>query len=343
MIRYKQLLQRELINTGLAFLVPVLLLALNQRVSVHRLWISFLYSLIYTHSIGWLAFATIPKVWGAAENSRAWFQWLLRIVVVFAVALIGSMVAVLILVALGRVPLRDYWAEWSSSLRIAIVITVLASATISTYETMRARLDQREAERERALESRIHPHFLFNALNTISSLIPEDPARAERLVEQMAALLRFSLDANQSGLVPLARELKIVADYLDIEKARFGERLRYEIDVSSELNGAEVPPLSVQTLVENSVKHAIAPNRGGGDVHIRGNRENGLLQLEVSDDGPAFRLESAPAGHGLDNLKGRLATLFGERAALKVERLSGRNVVTLSVPQAGNGHASIPG
>jgi LytS/YehU family sensor histidine kinase len=192
-------------------------------------------------------------------------------------------------------------------------------------------------------ESRIHPHFLFNTLNSISSLIPEDPARAERLLEQMAALLRFSLDASQSGLVPLSRELKIVTDYLEIERARFGDRLRYHFDVAANAGDAQVPPLAVQTLVENSVKFAVAASRVGGDIRIAGARDNGLLRVEVSDDGPSFQLESAPAGHGLDNLKGRLAALFGEQAALTVERRENRNSVCLAVPQAANDHESIPG
>ena len=353
MIGYKELLRRALINTGIAFVAPVLMFAFNRQVTVHRLWLNFLYSLVYAHSIGWLAFAAIPKVWRAAPKLPNWLQWLLRIGTVFAVAVAGSMLAVLILVALGRVPLAGYWAALSGSLKIALVITAIASATISMYESMRSRLNKGEIERERALklateaqlaslESRIHPHFLFNALNTISSLIPEDPQRAERLVEQMAALLRFSLDANQSGLVSLASELKIVADYLEIEKARFGERLRYQIEVAGELTRVEVPPWSVQTLVENSVKHAIAPNRSGGEIRVTGVRENGFLRMEVSDNGPAFRLESAEAGHGLDNLKGRLAALFGERAALTLERQDGCTNMKLSIPQSDE-HASISG
>jgi LytS/YehU family sensor histidine kinase len=159
----------------------------------------------------------------------------------------------------------------------------------------------------------------------------------------MAALLRFSLDASHAGLVPLSREMKIVTDYLEIERARFGDRLHYRLDIAPEAGDAKVPPLAVQTLVENSVKFAVAPSRAGGDIRIAGVRENGLLRVEVSDDGPSFQLESAPAGHGLDNLKGRLATLFGNQAALTLERRENRNSVWLAVPQTGNGHESIPG
>ncbi len=184
---------------------------------------------------------------------------------------------------------------------------------------------------------------MFNTLNSISSLIPEDPARAERLVEQMAALLRFSLDADHSGLVPLEREMKIVGDYLEIERARFGDRLRYQIDVPSELSQSQIPPLALQTLVENSVKYAIAADRAGGEICISAARSNGSCRLEVSDSGPAFRLESAPAGHGLDNLKGRLSTLFGSDASLLLERVGERNKLILSVPQTTNEHAGVSG
>jgi LytS/YehU family sensor histidine kinase len=285
----------------------------------------------------------------------------MRVAAGFGASIIGCLLAGLIFVLLGWNPLHFYWQQFFGSLKIATFMTIVGGAVVSMFETMRARLEQttlqlrtQELERERALklateaqlaslESRIHPHFLFNTLNSISSLIPEDPKRAERLVEQMAALLRFSLDASHSGLVPLSREMKIVTDYLEIERARFGDRLHYRLDIAPEAGDAKVPPLAVQTLVENSVKFAVAPSRAGGDIRIAGVRENGLLRVEVSDDGPSFNLDSAPAGHGLDNLRGRLSTLFGDQAALTLERRENRNSVRLAVPQTGNGHESIPG
>jgi two-component system sensor histidine kinase AlgZ len=346
-----------IINTAIALLPPLMLVVLTvDNFSFHRLLLTFLYSLIYANCIGGLNFATIPKLWQAVRGYPTWQRWPLRILALFVNSVAGGLAACLILVAFGLLPRHLYWTEFFGSLKIATFLSILAGLSIATYETLHWRLEEttlqlrtKELERERALklateaqlaslESRIHPHFLFNTLNSISSLIPDDPQRAERLLEQMAALLRFSLDANQSGLVPLSSELKIVADYLDIEKARFGERLRYRIDLSPDLNGAKVPPLSVQTLVENSVKFAIAPNRAGGEILISGRRDNGNLRVEVCDDGPGFTLESAPSGHGLDNLKGRLATLFGQDAALTLERHEQRNHMRLSVPE----HARIP-
>jgi LytS/YehU family sensor histidine kinase len=330
-------------------------------VTLQQFLADFRFSLVYSHAIGSLAFAIVPRVWCVGQRFGAWVQWVFRIAAAFVVAMTGAVFAGLILVGFRWITMADYWSQLVGNLKICIFLTVLATSVIAMYEILHGRLEKatlklrtQELERERALklateaqlaslESRIHPHFLFNTLNSISALIPEDPARAERLVEQMAALLRFSLDSNQSGLVPLAIELKIVGDYLAIEQARFCGRLRYQIHVSSDLGEARVPPLSVQSLVENSVKYAVSPSRDGGDIQITAARQNGLVQVRVSDSGPAFELESAPAGHGLDNLKGRLATLFDQRAALTLERNGGRNALILSVPQTNNGHAGLPG
>jgi len=273
----------------------------------------------------------------------------------------GGMIACLIFVALRWIPARLYWAELDGRLKIAIFLTALAGTVISMYESFHARLEEttlqlrtKELERERALklageaqlaslESRIHPHFLFNTLNSISSLIPEDPERAERLVEQMASLLRFSLDANHAGLVPLDREMKIVCDYLAIEQARFGDRLRFQIDPWEEIGETKVPPLAIQTLVENSVKHAVSRSRMGGEIRVSMCCENGLLRVHVVDEGPEFTLDSASSGHGLDILKGRLAALFGQQGSLSLDRLGNCNQLTLSIPQSSNGHASVSG
>jgi sensor histidine kinase YesM len=347
----RPLVKGLLLNTACAFIPPILLVAMSaERVPLERLLITFRFSLVYANCIGGMNFVTMPTLWEAARRWRIWVRWPLRVSGIFANTVVGSLLACWVLIAFGWMPRESYWPEFWASLKIATFISILAGVSIGIYETFQWRLEEsalqlrtKELERERALklataaqlaslESRIHPHFLFNTLNSISSLIPEDPVRAERLVEQMAALLRFSLDANQAGLVPLTAELKVVADYLDIERARFGDRLRYRIDLGADLEAARVPALSVQTLVENSVKYAIAPNRAGGEIRIAGSRENGCLRVAVTDQGPGFTLESAPAGHGLDNLKDRLATLFGEHAGLRLDRRENQNSIILTVP-----------
>ena len=211
-------------------------------------------------------------------------------------------------------------------------------------ERARLELRTRQMEEERArklaaearlssLESRIHPHFLFNTLNSIASLIPQDPQRAETMVTKLASLLRFSLNANQTGLVPLSQELLVVRNYLEIEQARFGERLRYSIDVPESLENLGVPPLSLQSLVENSVKHVIANCPSGGEIGVRASAGNGRVYLDVSDNGPGFELETIPSGHGIHNLTDRLALLYGPAAGLEVDRHGGRATVRVTVPR----------
>jgi two-component system, LytTR family, sensor histidine kinase AlgZ len=211
--------------------------------------------------------------------------------------------------------------------------------TRQRLKTTTLELKTRELERERAdklatearlssLESRVHPHFLFNALNSISSLIREDPARAERLIERMASLLRYTLDAHRMGVVSLRQELKIVSDYVEIEQARFGSRLRFLVDCPPELTEYELPAMSVQTLVENSVKFAVSLRREGASVTVGAARTGDVLRVTVSDDGPGFTPADILTGHGLDLLQSRLEMLFGSSAGLEFEG----NKVFIRVP-----------
>lgn len=192
-----------------------------------------------------------------------------------------------------------------------------------------------EEERARfsSLESRIHPHFLFNTLNSISALIREDPRKAERTVEQLSALLRYSLDLNTSRLSTLRNEMRIVTDYLDIEKTRFGDRLRYAVDIPGAMEDFEIPPMAVQTLVENSIKHAVSRSRMGGEVRILARMVEDRFEIEVSDDGPGFHASDIKEGHGLDSLRARLASIFAEDAALRIAGSAGCTTVTISLPR----------
>jgi len=237
------------------------------------------------------------------------------------------------------------------NLRISLFIALAVGLTMFGYESMRARLRhvegelrERQVREERArklaaeaqlssLESRLHPHFLFNTLNSVSALIQEDPQRAEEMVGRLAALLRCSLDANRKSMVPLEQELKIVRDYLEIEKARFGDRLRYAIHAPSELLRSEVPLLAVQTLVENSVKHAIAPHKEGGAIFVRTNAADGEIEVQVADTGRGFSLEGIPPGHGLDNLIARLSAIYSNGAKVwTMTDEGGRAAVCVRLP-----------
>jgi sensor histidine kinase YesM len=177
----------------------------------------------------------------------------------------------------------------------------------------------------------VQPHFLFNTLNSIAALIHDDPDGAERMTGQLAALLRSSLD-QQTPLVPLDEELRTVRNYLEIERVRFGDRLRYDIAADRTAGGARVPRLAVQTLVENSVKYAVSPRREGASIAVRASSNNGHVRVEVEDDGPGFDAAAAPDGHGLALVRERLARMPGEPGSLLIDARPGRTVVALDVP-----------
>jgi len=275
----------------------------------------------------------------------------LTVLILLVTATIGSLVAGLLLLLSGIVSHGGYWHEFSKSLPFAIVISQMIGLTMTTYETLRYKLQAanlalrtKQVEQERAykllaeaqlssLESRIHPHFLFNTLNSIAALIPSDPARAEDTVGKLASLLRFSLNANQTGLVPLSQELKIVRDYLEIEKTRFGARIRYAITVAPDLQDAKVPPLALQSLVENSVKHVVAHRTQGAEIQITAAKESNRILLTVFDDGPGFSLDAITPEHGLGNLIARLELLFGAAGQLQVTREGEKTAVRLVIPQ----------
>jgi two-component system sensor histidine kinase AlgZ len=247
---------------------------------------------------------------------------------------------------------EHFWQQYLQTLRGALLFSFVFGFGAFSYATMRERLrlaEEKLHEKEvteartqklatearlRSLESRLHPHFLFNTLNSISALIAIDPARAEQIVGRLATLLRSSLDTTPQPLIPLGQELAMVEDYVAIERARFGDKLQGRVNVPAELRQAQVPPLSVQSLVENAVKHGITPQRSGGEVSVSASAENGQLRIEVSDTGAGFDLTAIRAGHGLDCLVGRLDALFSDRAHVHVSRREGRCVVEMVLPRS---------
>lgn len=284
-------------------------------------------SFVYTVCIGTLAWSAAARVWPAVANRPFGVRWLLYLGSIGAAVAAGTLVALTILNATGWVSVRNFWTAYLFSLKFAAFIAGTFGLALMIYEYWRHKYQLSELERERAmklateaqlasLEARIHPHFLFNTLNSISALIHQDPDAADAQLQRLSALLRFSLDAGDARLVPLHHELKILRDYLEIERTRFGDRLRYRIHAPDELNGVLVPPLSIQTLVENSVKHVIAPSRAGGEIVVELRPEGRRLRIEVADGGPGVNESALLAGHGLDNLRSRLLVLFDGRAAL---------------------------
>lgn len=182
-----------------------------------------------------------------------------------------------------------------------------------------------------SLESRIHPHFLFNTLNSIAALIKENPDKAEKMVEKLSALLRYSLDGQGTGLVSFANEWEITRKYLEIEQARFGDRLVYKFETNGNFEHIKIPSLALQTLAENAIKHVASKSSQKTEIRISAFQDNGHFVIEVADNGTGFSANAIREGHGLDNLKKRLNTIFQGKAHLEIGE-NGAGTARLKIP-----------
>ncbi len=225
------------------------------------------------------------------------------------------------------------------------VLALVIGSVVLSYEQMRLRLQDtvREMEEVRlvearlreeaaraelaALQARINPHFFFNTLNTITSLLEEDVRTAEELLETLAELFRYAFDVADAVPVPLADEIGFTRGYLRIEQARFGDRLRVAWHVDPRSLAVRVPGLVLQPLVENGVGHGLAPRARGGHIDLTIAVEGSTLRIDVLDDGVGLSDVGASLirdGHGLGNIARRLEAFYGGRATLELSAAPGR-------------------
>lgn len=216
------------------------------------------------------------------------------------------------------------------------VLTALLGAALLRYfyvlAEWRARLAAVTRAQFDALQARIRPHFLYNSMNTVAALVRVDPDAAERTVEDLSELFRAALGADDKPST-LGAEFALIDRYLAIEQLRLGERLRVERDIAQLLADLEVPSLLLQPLVENAVYHGIQPRREGGTVRIVGKQTPDNVEIEITNPLPDV---AAPArsGHGLENVRRRVAYHFGERGGVEVRREHDEFRVTVRLPNA---------
>ena len=223
-----------------------------------------------------------------------------------------------------------YWA-------IVAAVHALAYYRAGRDGELRAsQLEARLAEaRLQLLKMQLHPHFLFNTLNTISELVHEDPSTADRMIASLSQLLRESLDAGTVDRVPLGRELDLLERYVEIQRARFGDRLDVGVEVeAADVNSALVPPLILQPLVENSIRHGLAARVTAGRIRVRARRRADRLVLEVQDDGAGLDAHGETReGVGLGNTRARLQQLYGPAHSVEIRNADGGGtLVRLTMP-----------
>src|SRR5256885_7904553 len=295
-------------NVAASVMVTVVYSGVTWQTPPRQIAEAFSVAMLFSCIIGPMLGIVMPRVGRAVACRFSFpFDWVVLITTMVVIALAGSFTAILILAAIGYLHGAGIVTTWmAGSLKASLVITLTFGIFITVVETMRRQLneakialhtkerDEAEARRLAAeaqlasIESRVQPHFLFNTLNSIAALVHDDPAGAERMTGQLASLLRSALDSTATPVVPLDDELKVVRAYLDIERVRFGDRLRYTVDVVDGAGRMMVPRMALQTLVENSVKYAVSPRRDGASIHVHAAANGERLRVTVEDDGPGF-------------------------------------------------------
>ncbi|HEX7817641.1 sensor histidine kinase [Dyella sp.] len=217
----------------------------------------------------------------------------------------------------------------------SVLIAALLGAAVLRYFYVLAQWQARLAAVSRAqvdaLQARIRPHFLFNSMNTVAALVRVDPAAAERTVEDLSELFRAALGQHQSRDGTVEDELTLIDRYLAIEQLRLGDRLRIRRELALPLD-YPMPRLLLQPLVENAVRHGIQPSREGGELILRGIVHDRMLVIEI--DNPLAATPSEPGtGHGLENVRQRVAYRYGDRARVDAGPHDGRFLVRLQLPE----------
>src|SRR5436309_5657358 len=238
---------------------------------------------------------------------------------------------------------RAYFAfGFYIDLIIALLI-VIAVHTLLYYQSFRAselaqsslKTDLAQAQL-RALKMQLHPHFLFNTLHSISSLVLEDPPKANSMIARLGDFLRLTVDNSDQQLVTLKEETEFLRCYLDIEQVRFGDRLTVAFELEPQTLSAQVPRLILQPVVENAIQHAIASRAARGHINIEAKCLNNLLRLEVRDNGPGITLNTdllGAEGVGLSNVRARLHQIYGSDSRLELMNArDGGLAVVMEIP-----------
>ena len=301
-----------------------------------------------------LALYSIPIWWLTVRKMDSWaWGWVLGVHLVLAPAYAwGSLESYLIISdTVFEVGLREELTE--EYIFIAVTHLTIYAVQFAIYHLVRTRQRKRWREwqamqgwaraREQelaALKAQINPHFLFNTLNSISSTLKQYPDRAREMIAGLSQMLRYVLDASDHDLVPLRDEITFAQTYLNLERHRFSDRLqtRYDIAINDAELNTPIPPMTLQPLVENAIKHGIAPQEEGGTVTLHVTSDNGWLHVTVDDTGAGSDTDNpveTSEGTGLPNTNERLVHAYGPKAALHTEPLqNGGFSISFSVPKS---------
>ncbi len=289
----------------------------------HDFPVNLLISQCIGGSIGLVNTPIIPRI------APGWRRWAVLAVTLPASVLLGIGIAVQF--SDLSIPLEKLWQTLAIGLMFGVLgsIVFLLAERVHSLDTEVRQRNLAEAERSRReleahlrlLQAQIEPHFLFNTLANVASLIDSDAAQARRLLLRLIGWLRVALNRVRQERSSLGDELDLLENWLEILSIRFGPRLAWSFAVTPEARRADLPPMLLQPLLENALKHGIEPKLGGGRLHVAARVEAGRLRIEVSDDGVGLAESHATAsgqGAGLENIRARLAALYGDAGRLRV-------------------------
>jgi hypothetical protein len=298
------------------------------------------YKLYYQFSLldalGWLILTPVILRF-APRRLRWWQQFLIYVVFGILIGLAHLWILSILLPFIGyKPPGKTTLSKWllpnglQTDMFLCWLLIGIREAVVWYRQARERELSLIQARLE-VLRGQLQPHFLFNALNTISSLMYKDVPAADRVLNRLADFLRLALETAKAQEVRLDTELEYTDRYLDIERVRFMDRLTVERQIDPDVRGALVPTLILQPLVENALRHGVGTRAGGGTMWIRANRRGEALAVEVEDEG--WPPQEIREGVGLSNARARLATLYGDRQRLWIDRgASGGFRVSLELP-----------
>ena len=334
---------------ALLFSGPQMIQAIRQNRAAEG-WISVIGELIFSY----LWFALTPLViWLSRTFRIEGGQRFKRLTIHFLASMVFLLLQVLVFAVIS-IPFEWYPHLTPFSNRYFLLILTFTPSNVMFYwgivviehafdsyrklqerELKASQLEAQLAQSQlQLLKMQLHPHFLFNTLNAISALIRESPDEAEEMVSRLGDLLRMTLETSGLQEVPFKKELEFLKHYLDIEQTRFQDRLKVEMAIEPETLDGLVPSMILQPLVENSVRHGVAPRPEGGCIKIKAWRDNSLLRLEVEDDGPGLCGDTPVKERvGLTNTRARVSNLYGDEHGLRLRHAAGGGlVVSLSIP-----------
>ena len=296
----------------------------------------FAANLVYSYCIGisiWLLIE-VAQTWLLPDPKQQWKRLYLLIPVCIA---LGYVVGLYLAAWLLNHQARGIWSEQPRLLLGYLLISLAAGGTLSYYFMSREQLTnareaiaktqaQNEAAQRHAAESKLlllqtqlEPHMLFNTLANLRALIGVDPVRAQAMLDHLVAYLRATLSASRSTSHTLRAEFDRLQDYLELMSVRMGPRLHYTLDLPVALAGLPMPPLLLQPLVENAIKHGLEPKPTGGSITVRARHTAHQMMLEVLDTGVGLPIDAAlPEGFGLVQVRERLVPAFGPRGAIEL-------------------------